>query len=147
MSVGSAPTERIVNPMDGRVERRRSAAPPPTRLMVLCRYALPLVVASGLLVWSALPDPLGTGLLAPWTVWLVTCWMLGAGANGSWWSGWVDAWHLGMAIQTAVLVLALAWSLIADDRLVIAFAATATIGAVLGIAALHGWQALQRSRA
>lgn len=136
---------QVANPMERRVERVRSSAPPPTRLMLLCRYAWPLWAAAGMLVWSARVEDAMPQFWVLSMAWMLSSWILGAGANGSWWrSAPFDGWHLGMAIVSSVLVVALGWSLLTDDRLAVAFAAMAAIGAVLGVAALHAWQCLER---
>ncbi|MGM1028623.1 MAG: hypothetical protein ACQEWM_01985 [Actinomycetota bacterium] len=138
--------ERIANPMSAGVSSWASA-PPPTRLMLVCRYAWPLWVAAGIFVWSArAEDQWPQWWMVASMTWMVGSWLLGAGANGSWWSGPFDAWHIGMGIVSTVLIVALGWSLLVDDRLISAFAAMATIGAVLGVAGLHAWRSMQRRR-
>lgn len=139
--------ERIANPVAGRVHGGWTPAPPPTRLMLVCRYGYALWVACGLLVGGATPDGASIVFWLAFPVWMIGSWILGAGANGSWWrSAPFDAWHLGVIILVVVFTVALGWGLLADDRLVPAFAATAMIGAVLGVGALQAWQSVQRRR-
>lgn len=139
--------QRIANPVEERVPPAPTPTPKPTRLMLLCRYAWPLWAAAGMLAWSARVEDEVSQFWVLSTAWMIVSWILGAGANGSWWrSTPFDGWHLGMAIVSTLLIVTVAWSLLADDRLVTAFAAMATIGAVLGVAALDAWRSLQRRR-
>lgn len=146
MSVGRASAERIANPMEGRIAHRASPAPP-TRLMLLSRYAYAFLAPAGLLVWSLLPagEVVGRTLLI--VAWLIVAAPLSAGANGSWtWMAPFGGWQIGMLIEGFALMGALAWGMLADDPLVMPFATTLLMGAVLGMGAMQLWQSLQRRR-
>jgi|GEM_PF-3957193 len=135
--------ERIANPVSGRVESApRRAAPQVTRGMLLCRYACAFLAPALLLVWCLLPQD-GWHRIALLGAWLVLSLPLSAGANGSWWSAPWDVWHASMAVESVVIIGAMGWSMLSGDPLVIPFAMTLLVGAVLGAGATHLW----RSRA
>lgn len=121
--------------------RSRHAAP--TSRMLACRYAYALLMPALLLVWSLLPAD-GPARIILVVGWLVLSLPLSAGANGGWGSTRWGAWHIGLGIESVVVIVAMAWSALSGDRLVIPFAMTLLIGAVLGFGTAHGWRSLRR---
>lgn len=123
----------------------RPVTPEPTPVMLVCRYAYAFLVPVLTLVWSLLPT-LGPERIVLVVTWLALSLPLSAGANGSLRSTRWTAWHLGMAIESVVLIVAMAWGTLSGDGLVIPFAMTLLMGAVLGFGAAQLWRSLQRRR-
>ncbi|SDS46603.1 hypothetical protein [Agrococcus carbonis] len=137
-------TARVPNPVSGRLD---DTAPPATPLMVVGRYLCALFPPTWVLLALALGEESTT-----WPVMLgmvVAMYLCAAAAHGSWWrSSWPlpAGWVTATLAQVAVAAVGVVASIVTGEPLVMAFAMTLLIGAVLGVAALHAWTALRARR-
>ncbi len=139
-------TARVPNPVTGRGDE--DAQPRPvTPLMVVGRYSFALLIPALMLIWFALPEDAGR-----WPVLVVGLLMISVVspvAHGSWWgTSWPisPGWGAAMLAELAVLTVGMVVSILTDETLVLTFAATLLVGAVLGAAARHGWAVLRSRR-
>lgn len=139
---------RVPNPITGRTDDGIDALPV-TPLMLVGRYLLALLVPTGILIWQVTT---GVSPRLPLLIgFAVVLYFVSAAAHGSWWRwAWPTdhgaGWRAVVLMETAVITLGLVVSAATGEPLVMAFAMTLLIGAVLGAAALHGWEVLRSRR-
>ncbi|MFA4840740.1 MAG: hypothetical protein WC580_03435 [Agrococcus sp.] len=137
--------ERIANPVTGRADDGARPAPPPTPLMVVCRYGFALLIPVFVLIDVAVAPTRGPeDWWIPMVPFLVALTLLTAGANGSWWRPvpW-GGWQAGMFVELGVLLVGAMVALVVGP-LAMTVTTTLLIGAVLGIGAAHLWRSRPR---
>lgn len=140
--------ERIANPVTGRVDDDTRPAPPPTRLMVLCRYGFALLIPVFVLIDLAVAPTREPGdWWMPLVPLLVAFALLAAGAQGSWWGPAPrGAWQAGMLAELGAILVGAIVALVVGP-LAMTVTMILLIGAVLGIGAAQLWRSLpQRPR-
>ena len=108
---------------------------------------MPRALRYGLARGDAPEGQLGTAYaVTSWPFWVAVV-LLGAGAHGSWWrvAPW-SAWQASVLVEAGVLLVGLVVTAVTGDELAVVLASTMLVGAVLGVAALRGWQSLQRRK-
>lgn len=138
----AAPT-RIPNPVTGSVDDGRAVVPP-TRTMVVGRYAMAAWLPAYVLV--CLPF----GLMPP--LWLVlamlaTMVLISRLASGSWWRGTsTGPWWIAHLALGAVVLAGWIAGIALEQPLVAALPAAVALGAVAGASAMHAWTARRSAR-
>ncbi|MGC5078077.1 hypothetical protein [Agrococcus sp. DT81.2] len=133
--------ERIANPVSGRVDDDDAAALPPTRLMVVCRYGLALLIPVFVLVDVAMAQTRGPGeWWIPLVPFVIAFTLLTAGAHGSWWRPAPrGAWQAGMIAVIAVLAVGAIVAVVVGPP-AMTVTTTLLIGAVIGVGAAQLWR-------